>query len=500
MPPSAFGFDFPVAASLARSAIRLACAYLLLAGAATASADDRPNFLVILADDATWSDFGFTGSPDAKTPHLDRLATQSLRFTRMYSPASCCSPTRHALYTGLGPIRSGAYPNHTRVEQGTRSLFTHLKEVGYRVALQGKEHVAPRASFPYERLGNVPDGAPAKTRAFLSSAKEQDEPWLLVYASHEPHVPWNRGDASRWNADDVTVPPTMLDTPETRESLVQYHAEISALDGEVGDLLKALDETGAAENTVVIFLSEQGGQMPGAGKWTCWETGVRAAALVRWPGRVAAGATTDALASYIDVTPTLLEIAGLDPAAVDPGCPDAEGNVPMDGRSLLPVLTGDATEHREFVFAEHTNVGINGATAPFPIRSAVGRRFKYIRNLAPGNEFSIGGTQKSAAFQSWKALASDGDQRAKALVQRIERRPAEEFYDLDSDPYELVNLAQFVSPAHRQDAERMELSAALDAWMAQQGDEGMETERNARAHQNRGGGKRPKAKSVPGRN
>ncbi|MEM9703610.1 MAG: sulfatase, partial [Planctomycetota bacterium] len=329
-----------------------------MAFAGRAVAEERPNFLIIVADDATWWDFGFTGSPDAKTPHLDRLATESLQFTRMYSPASCCSPTRHALYTGLYPIRSGAYPNQTRVKDGTKSLFTHLKETGYRVALQGKKHVGPAGSFPYEDLGEVPQRAKAATRAFFKSAQADGTPWLLVYASNEPHIPWTRGDASRWSPDEVTVPPTMVDTPKTREELVKYHAEISALDDEVGDLLSLLDKSGQTERTVVIFLSEQGAQLGAAAKWSCWDAGVRAAALIRWPGQVQPG-ETDALASYIDVTPTVLEIAGLDPAAVDPGCPDAHGKALMDGRSLLGVLRGEKTVHRDVVFAEHTNVGIN---------------------------------------------------------------------------------------------------------------------------------------------
>ena len=468
----------PFDLNLAPLLIAAWCSWTATAAAADRAAE-RPNFLVILADDATWTDFGFTGSPDAHTPHLDRLAARSLRFDRMYSPASCCSPTRNALYTGLGPVRSGAYPNHTRVKAGTRSLFTYLKGAGYRVALQGKQHIGPPASYPYEYLGDVPAGAPAATEKFLDSVPE-DQPWLLVYASHEPHVPWTRGDRSRFDADELTVPPTMVDTPETRAALLQYHAEISALDAEVGTLLDVVERAGETENTVVIFLSEQGSQIPGGGKWTCWEVGVRAATLIRWPGRIEPG-TTDALASYLDVTPTLLDLAGIDPTAVETGAPDALGNDGFDGRSLLPVLLGDATEHHDVAFSEHTNVGINGFTAPFPIRSAAGPRYKYIRNLAPGNEFRIGGTRNSTAFQSWRALAASGDARAAALVERIRRRPAEELYDLRTDPYELTNLAD--DPALS--AEKAALSDALDAWMNQQGDRGMATERDAPRRQGR---------------
>ena len=108
-----------------------------------------PNLLLIVADDATCGDFGFTGNREVRTPNLDRLASEGMQLTRMFTPATTCSPTRHALYTGLFPVRSGAYPNHAQARSGVRSMFGVLAEAGYRVALQGKEHVAPRASFPY---------------------------------------------------------------------------------------------------------------------------------------------------------------------------------------------------------------------------------------------------------------------------------------------------------------------------------------------------------------
>ena len=117
-----------------------------------AAAEQRPNFLLIIADDLCWRDLGFTGSPDVKTPHLDRLASEGMVMHGMFTPATSCSPSRHALYTGLYCVRAGAYPNHTRAYDGTRSMFTYLKDGGYRVALQGKEHVGPPQTFPYEHL------------------------------------------------------------------------------------------------------------------------------------------------------------------------------------------------------------------------------------------------------------------------------------------------------------------------------------------------------------
>ncbi|HEY1109284.1 MAG TPA: sulfatase-like hydrolase/transferase, partial [Opitutaceae bacterium] len=130
-----------------RSLLRLFFATVAIASAALAA--DRPNFLIIIADDLNWRDLGCTGSPDVKTPNIDRLASEGMTLRKMYTPAATCSPLRHALYTGLFPIRSGAYPNHTMVDKTTKSLFNHLKERGYRVAVHGKSHVTPPESFPY---------------------------------------------------------------------------------------------------------------------------------------------------------------------------------------------------------------------------------------------------------------------------------------------------------------------------------------------------------------
>ena len=120
-------------------AVGLPGLWLAIDGACSAAEVRKsPNLLLIVADDATWSDFGFTGNPDVHTPNLDRLASQGKQLTRMFTPAATCSPTRHALFTGLFPVRSGAYPNHAQARPGVRSMFSELADAGYRVALQGK--------------------------------------------------------------------------------------------------------------------------------------------------------------------------------------------------------------------------------------------------------------------------------------------------------------------------------------------------------------------------
>lgn len=463
---------------------RLALLAALL-GTASAPAEDRPNFLLIVGDDATWSDFGFTGSPDVKTPHLDRLRAQGMYLSAMFTPAPTCSPTRHALYTGLYCVRSGAYPNHTRAYDGTKSLFTHLGERGYRTALVGKTHIGPPATFPGERARIGKDEGVTFTKAFLS--RDADQPWFLVFASHDPHSPWTRGPKELYDPATLTVPPHLHDNAETRQALAAYFAEISQLDRQVGNLLDLLKETGQEERTVVMFVSEQGSSFPYGGKWSLYDTGIRAATVVRWPGMVKPGSTSAALTQYVDVAPTFLEAAGIDPSKVDTGCPDAPGDRGFDGRSFLGVLLGKTDRHRDIVFSQHTTVGINGFKEPYPMRAARDDRYKLIRNLAPDNTHWIRGIHGVPLLETWKRDAKE-DAALAARVEWLFHRPAEELYDLEKDPLETKNLAGDPALAEI----RARLGKSLDDWMAQQGDRGMETELNAKSRQGRGKKKKEK--------
>ena len=317
----------------------------LFSGICTADNSQQPNFLVIIADDLTWRDLGYEGNRDVHTPNLDSLCREGMHLRGMFSPATTCSPSRHALYTGLYPVRSGAFPNHTRVYDGTKSLFTLLKDAGYRVALQNKSHVGPPASFPYEHIVGADDLS--ETEAFVR--RDPRQPWLLVYASNDPHGPWNRGPRRRYQPEKLTVPPYLHDNATTRQLLAHYYAEVSKLDMQVGNLLKLLQESGQADRTVVLFVSEQGSSMPYGGKWSVYDNGIRASTLVKWPGKVRPGTSSDALMQYVDVAPTLLDAAGIDPTKIDVGCPDASGAIGFDGRSFLDVLTGKADTFREQV-------------------------------------------------------------------------------------------------------------------------------------------------------
>ena len=441
-----------------------------------AEMETRPNFLLIVADDLCWRDIGFVGNQDVSTPNLDKLRAEGMWLKGMYTPATTCSPSRHALYTGLYPVRSGAYPNHTRVFTGTKSIFTHLKANGYRVGLQGKGHVNPVESFPFELLKNDEADNFKNTQEFIS--RKEDKPWFLVFGSNDPHTPWSRGPQGRFDPNTIEVPPYLHDNFKTRELLTNYYAEISALDTQVGSLLSLLKDARQDQNTLVIFVSEQGSSFPYGGKWSVYDNGIRTTSIIRWPGKVTPGSSSNALIQYVDIPVTLLEAAGIDSTLCDPNCPDGLGNKGFNGKSFIDVITGKSTTFRDYIYSQHTTVGIVGYKDPYPMRAVRDTRYKYIRNLAPENTYSITGIHKDEPFKSW-VMDAESDSVLKKRVELLSHRPAEELYDLQSDEYEMVNLANNPKLADVQ----ARLSNELDRWMIQQGDKGMETELKAKARQ-----------------
>jgi N-sulfoglucosamine sulfohydrolase len=434
-------------------------AFLVLALAATHAQDRKPNVLLFIADDCTYRDLELYGG-QAKTPHLIDLASEGMTFERCFQAAPMCSPTRHCLYTGLYPVKSGAYPNHTFAHDWVKSIAGYLQEAGYTTDLSGKRHIKPDSVFPFTYSGkNNPD--PAVFADVLAASEAQDRPFLFIAASNEPHSPWNKGDPSVYPPDSLELPPVLVDTPDTREGFSKYLAEVTYFDSQVGELVDLLDASPLAANTIVIVLSEQGNSFPFA-KWTCYDAGLQSACVVRWPGKVKAGTRSEAMIEYVDVVPTILDAAGLERPEV------------LDGRSFLPVLTGANTTHKTHVFGLQTTRGINNGSEHFGIRSVRGERYRYVRNFTPEMTFENAATA-DPTFQSWKALAASGDENARRLVRDYQHRPPEELFDTVADPWNRTNLIADPALAPVRD----ELRAALDAWMEQQGDEGQATEMKA---------------------
>ena len=432
----------------------------------------RPNIVLLLADDQTWSSSGVYGNRDVKTPNLDRLAAQGMRFDAAFTATAMCAPTRQQLYTGLYPVRSGAYPNHAWVKPGTRSLVHYFRDLGYRVGLTGKTHIGPPESFPFEVIGSARDGDLVEVDLDAAArfiGRDAAQPFFLVMASNSPHEPWTHGDASAFDRAALSVPGWLADTPQTRETLARYYAEVTHFDVQVGAILDALERAGRTSDTLVLYTSEQGASMPFA-KWTLYDAGIKTAMVVRWPGKVQPGTATEAMVAYVDVLPTLYQAAGGDPGPLD-----------LDGRSFLDVLLGTRERHRDHVFGVHTNRGIV-AGVDYPIRSVRSERYKLIANLLWSDGYTnvLTAPRTRALLDSWNAAGEAGDAHAAARYHGYLRRPAVELYDLAADPFELRNLADDPAVA----SVRKDLQARLDTWMAEQGDAGVVTESRALEHIN----------------
>jgi len=426
----------------------------------------RPNIVFINADDLTFRDLGCYGG-QAHTPNLDRFAREGMRFTRCLQAAPMCSPTRHNIYTGLYPVKSGAYPNHTFAREGTKSIVHYLEPLGYRVALSGKRHIAPREVFPFEYSGRKNPDFDA-IESLFRECRAENEPFCLFACSNEPHTPWNKGDPSRYPPEEIRLPPYLADTPATRDAFSRYLAEITYYDEQIGTLLDLLEKHDLMETTLVMISSEQGNSMPFA-KWTLYDSGLQTALLARWPGQIEEGTTTDAIVEYVDLVPTWLEAAGVEPL------PPV-----LDGRSFLEVLTGEAEEHKDYVYGIMTTRGVINHPGHYGIRSIRSDRYKLIVNLTPEVTFTNACT-KSPEFLSWKAHAEQGDTDAAEKVRRYQHRPALELYDVVEDPYEWDNLAEEPELA----PVIADLKRRLEAWMESQGDRGQATELAAYERQKR---------------
>lgn len=426
----------------------------------------RPNLVFIIADDCTFRDLGCYGG-QALTPNIDNLAEQGMKFTRCFQAAPMCSPTRHNIYTGLYPVKSGAYPNHTFAKQGTQSIVQYLKPLGYRVALSGKKHIGPQDVFPFEYSVKAKNPDMAQIDQLMAQCGDSGTPFCLFACSNEPHSPWNKGDASKYPADKIDLPPYLVDTPEVRENFSRYLAEITYYDGQVGQILSLIDKHQMRDNTLVMVVSEQGNSFPFA-KWTCYSNGLQSGMIVRWPGKVEPGAVTDAMVEYVDVTPTFLEAAGADPIDI------------LDGESFVSVLSGNKNQHKEFSYGIMTTRGIINGSDTYGIRTVRGLKYRLIWNLEHETKFTNACTQASY-FQSMVQAAEAGDEKAKDLVNKYFYRPEFELFDCEADPLEMNNIA--ADPQYAKIVGK--LKTKLDQWMESQGDHGVQTERDAILHQSR---------------
>jgi len=436
---------------------------LLLALACTAAhGAGRPNILFLLSDDHSYPYLGCYGNPDVQTPNLDRFASEGLRFDRMFVSCPQCVPSRAALMTGQSPVAVRMVRFTSPLPAGVPALPDLLRsQAGYFTGVGGRSYHldgpasagqrgAPVMGEVMDRLGlrtfqdrvdYVEKGGKTtdfgrKLETFLDAAPK-DKPWFFWLGFFDPHHPWNtQGSRGPIDPAKLTLPPHLPDLPGVRADLARYLAEIEHLDGDVQEVLEVLKARGLAENTIVVFMGDNGMALP-HGKGALHDPGIHVPLLVRWPGVTKAGGVTRALVSGEDFAPTMLAAAGVKP-------PPA-----MSGVSYLPLLKGEAFEPRKYIFAERGPHGGDGGMKPDVLaatfdlsRCARSDRFKLIYNCTPHGAVAPVDSQQDPGWQQMKTAQAEG-KLATEFVGAYFTTPRQTFelYDLDADPGELHNLA-----------------------------------------------------------
>ena len=452
--------------------VSIAC---LILHEATAADPVRPHLVVFIADDLSWKDVPLHGAAGIRMPNLEAMAKDGITLSHAFVNSPSCAPSRAALLTGLDPVRNGALFNHQRPEARHRLWPSYFKELGYQVVAIGKvAHYAQVKGMGFDyasRHGYHEQECIDHAVEWL--AKRNDErPLCLLVGTNWPHVPWP--ERSSYDPATLPIPAEHPETPLLRQWRARYAEAVTMADGDLGKIRTAVrTHLGKA---LMLFTADHGSQFP-FHKWNCYDGGIRTPLVATWEGRIAAGSRSDALVSWVDLLPTLLDAAG-QPLAEGP-----HGAGGLSGRSFLAVLNGSATVHREIIAVSHSG---DGQMNDYPIRAVRDRRWKYIRNLASDREFHSHVDRvpdTSGYFEGWLTAAGT-DPASAAFLARYVKRPAEELYDLAADPDELHDLA--TDPAHAATLSR--LRDELVRWMATTGDLGLETE----------AARRPKAKPASG--
>lgn len=404
--------------------------------------DSRPNILLIVSED-NGAELGCYGDPYARTPVLDQLAKEGCRFANAYVTHAVCSVSRASFLTGLYPFQNGqiglATHRYAMFEKWD-NMPSILKEHGYRTGMIGKLHVNPESAFPLDYRAIAASGFNDRPMKKYSAAaetffRETEQPFFLAINFPDAHFPLLRQQyglpEKPLNADDVKPMPFIgVDSPRLRKGVADYYNCLSRLDTGIGLVLDALQETGKADNTLVVYIGDHGAQFS-RGKATCYEGGLRIPMIIRWPARVKPGTVRNELASTIDLLPTVLQAVGL----------PARENLP--GRSLLPLATGQDVPWREYLFAERT-----AYSAPnfFPQRTIRDARYKLILNLTPDRKNPVPDNylKQRGSFFLYGTSQAELNTAPKHIAEAYQlwrSPPAVELYDLKSDSWEFRNLA-----------------------------------------------------------
>jgi N-sulfoglucosamine sulfohydrolase len=447
------------------SMMRLLAALFLLALPVFGKA---PNIVLIIADDMAWDDSGVYGNPNVSTPNIDKLAGEGMLFHNAFLTASSCSPSRCSIITGRYPHNTDAEELHWPLPKEQVTFVEKLKEAGYWTAAAGKWHLGDEVRDRFDVIREtdtsgfqLPTGAEGQKGEFVETmegeeqsgctewvpllkARPKDQPFFLWLAALDPHRPYHEGiSESSTDPAKVRVAPYHLDTPEVRKDYALYYDEIQRLDRYVGMVMAEISRQGIEEETMVIFMSDNGRPFP-RDKTTVYDSGIKTPFIVRWPAKVKAGSVTKSLVSAIDLAPTFLTMAGL------------KVEESFQGTSLLPILDDPKAVVREVIVAEQ-----NWHDYEAHVRAVRAEEFKYIRNGYPDLTLtpSADGV-RSPTFQAMIKLHAEGKLTEAQSVYFVKPRPREELYHSAVDPHELKNLMG--DPAY--DKELVALRAALEKW------------------------------------
>ncbi|MEJ7911757.1 MAG: sulfatase [Chitinophagaceae bacterium] len=390
---------------------------------------ESPNIVVIIGDDIGYGDFGCYGNRLVRTTHIDRIASQGMRFTNFYLTASSCSPSRASIISGRYPHNTGAAELHTPVPAGIVLLPQLLRAAGYYTASSGKFHLGDEARKAFdavqEKVSVTGEGGENNWLSMLSE-RPKNKPFFLWLAALDAHRPWQENEFEGINPPGKIVPPPYLaNTVSTRLDMSRYYDEITRFDHYIGLVENELKRQGVLNNTIIIILSDNGAAFP-RGKTRLYDSGMKSPFIVKWSNSVIKkGSSSNSLVSAVDLAPTLLQLAG--------------GGLPasFQGKSFAPLFKNPQLPFRKTVFAEH-----NWHDYEALERMVRTEDFLYVLNLRPSlSNQGPADAASSVAFEDLKALRDAGKLSAAQADVFVTPRPSEELYDCRADPMQLVNLA-----------------------------------------------------------
>jgi N-sulfoglucosamine sulfohydrolase len=432
---------------------------------------DRPNIVLIISDDIAWDDIGPEGNRRIQAPNIDRMAREGMWCDRAFLTIASCSPSRSSIISGRYPHNTDAEQLHWPLPGNTPTFVKALRKAGYWAGAAGKWHLGDEIKTHFDEVREadvsgyqIPPGSKGgfahKMKGEVASGCDQwlpllesrptDKPFFLWLASLDAHRPYDPGIIPKSHTlDDVKLPPYLVDIPEIRKDFASYYDEITRFDGYLGRVLDELERQGVADNTLVLFISDNGRPFP-RDKVTLYDSGIKTPFYARWPAAIPAGSKTSSLISSVDIAPTLVDVAG------------ATAPSSFVGSSFLPILRDPTAQTRRYAFAEK-----HWHDYDDQIRAVTTGRYKYLRNYYTEfpNTPSADGV-RSPVFQKMLELKNAGELPPHQMGFFTEPRPAEELYDCQADRYELTNLVD--DPAYA--GILRDMREQLAAWRERTGD------------------------------